>query len=287
MVVLENEYLAAVAPLAVALCSIPTVDEAMTGMMRWPRPLMLTSQELSNLALSEASLRDGRWWTGISYVFVHQGVDHLWSNLGTILLAGSAVFRNVGVPGLYGVFLVSGVVAGANHWGRARQIEAQMTQSIPRVPEHVGPIPVPELARDLWDAVRHDTVSLTAPVISRRTQYIGASGAACGLMGYACVSTLQRLWRYFTADEEMSTSAVSELLSIALGLAQCGNFLVSECRKVNGEEGMTRVDHSGHLTGFVVGTLTAFGVLLFRTRSARTVREPRATGRCKSDRPFR
>jgi len=289
----ELEYIFALTPLAATMCAIPTMAETDAGQAIWDRPLIMHPLEFArhcqDLVLTEAALRSGRWWTLVSYMFVHQDLDHLFGNLRTLAVSGLAVHQDVGTSGMYLVLLVSGLAAGLNRPGRAFQAEAQLKSSIPRVPASVMSLPVPECARELWDSVREKAAQVTAPVINERVKAFGASGATAGLMGYGLGLVVERLWRGLVARQQQQSvdpvevedafvrtrdgglasrwpddenrryrchgfgSSDIALLTGLLNVAQCGAFLMREWRCARGDESWTGVDHVGHLTGFAAG----------------------------------
>jgi len=281
------EYIFALAPLAAAICSVPTMAEVTRGCAIWERPLIMHPLEFArhchDLVLSEAALRNGRWWTLISYMFVHQDLDHLFGNLQTLAVSGLAVHRDAGTSGMYLVFLLSGLAAGANRRGRAIQAEAQLKSSIPRVPESVMSVTVPESARQVWDKFREKAAQVTAPVINKRMEAFGASGAAAGLMGYGLGLVVERLWRHVVSrqprlvdgrlesrENDRRLSDNSGDLAVLTGLvnvAQCGTFLMREWRSAKGDECWTGIDHVGHLTGFAAGVAMLLVCRLQRERS--------------------
>jgi membrane associated rhomboid family serine protease len=193
-------------------------------------------------------------------MFLHQGIGHLLANIQTLLFFGRDVHHDIGHTGLYGVFLLAGATAGANKWGRIMMTESQLEGSIPRAPERIGPLHVPSSAIAVWDKVRQQAAQYTAPLLHERIEAFGASGAACGLMGYSCMVGLNRLLLWHHAEEpernsnleQSSANNIDIPLSLA-SLVQCTHFLWNELRLLRGAEGRTGVDHAGHLTGFVIG----------------------------------
>lgn len=86
---------------------------------------LLGPAEVVEGALSAQALREGRWWTLLSYVFLHAGWLHLAMNAGAAMAFGPAVARHFG-PGpraaaafmLYFLFCgaVGGLASVAMHW---------------------------------------------------------------------------------------------------------------------------------------------------------------------------
>jgi len=219
-----------------------------------------------DLVLSERGLREGRWWTLFTHTFLHEDFNHLASNLQSFLLNGSSAFLDWGIPGLYGIFFVSAGASALNRWGRERQACAQLEGSIPRAPERLGPVAVPEVAREWWDGVRRGAAKGVSPTMHSKTEAYGASGGVCGLMGYGLVTTVIWLSRQSTrqtsglADQVEMINAASSLLS----LLQTGYFLVREWQDARGDRGITGIDHAGHLTGFATGAALGIATAVLR-----------------------
>merc|ERR1711972_53999 len=170
-------------------------------------------------------------------MFLHQGLDHPFANMQTILFFGKDVHQEIGSVGLYGLFLVAGVAAGANKRGRAAMTESQLHGSIPRVPDSIGPVSVPEGAIAAWDWSRQKLAHYTAPIVQERIEAFGASGAACGLMGYSFMTALSRFLHMYAGthlDQNLfSQHNSANNLDLALSLAsvaQCSHFFFNEWR---------------------------------------------------------
>eukprot|EP00930_Biecheleria_cincta_P097059 TRINITY_DN88794_c0_g1_i1.p1 TRINITY_DN88794_c0_g1~~TRINITY_DN88794_c0_g1_i1.p1 ORF type:complete len:305 (-),score=24.75 TRINITY_DN88794_c0_g1_i1:172-1086(-) len=291
------EYLVSLAPLLALLSSIPTVEEACIGSLKWARPVLVQPSELlahyHEVVLSKKSLQQHKWWTLLTYMFIHKDLDHLLSNLRSLLTNGWITFHGLGPLGTHAVFLASGALAGLNNWGRSLQAKSQIESSIPRAPERIGPMSVPEGARKWWDSVRQGTAKHAAPIVNARTEALGASGGVCGLMGYGLGATVCQLiqWSFLQRDtdgarrdrDRMPTierlSLNADLLVSVHNAIQCGCFLVEEWRSARGESGLTGVDHSGHLTGFVAGAALAIASFVMQwpkhlNRTGRPMRLP-------------
>jgi len=257
MVELDFYYILAVIPLVSVINFVPTIE---------------ADPNFAQFALSEEAFERGHWWTLFTHLFVHKNVQHVKSNIACIFSSGYPVFQDIGIAGLYGVFLSSGVLAGLNRKGRELQVEAHVEAAIPRAPEKMGDIPVPEQVQDVWNSARQFLTRKTAPVIFRRAEAVGASGAACGLMGYGLTVALERLLLIVRNEYRRTGSATSNLVLsnggptrtaleatiCILNVAQCGSFLWNEWQLAIGKWSGT--DHSGHLTGFGVGALMVIGV---------------------------
>eukprot|EP00927_Polykrikos_kofoidii_P071852 TRINITY_DN68050_c0_g1_i1.p1 TRINITY_DN68050_c0_g1~~TRINITY_DN68050_c0_g1_i1.p1 ORF type:complete len:361 (-),score=47.54 TRINITY_DN68050_c0_g1_i1:9-1025(-) len=254
-------YALSIAPLAILMTAVPTLDEAARGELLWPRAVIVEPRELHGAhrrwGITEASLREGRWWTLVTYMFLHSDADHLLNNLASILVSGRGVYGSVGAAGLYTVFLAAGAAAGANRRGRLQQVEAQIAGEAKAVPEFLSSWGMPSKVCDLVDAGIRGAAKSTAPVFNNMSVDLGASGGASGLMGFCCGLTLERLirvvdeWRRYRNDATFWNSS-NDIVALLVTLDSC-RMLTQDWHKARGRDGVTGVDHSGHLTGFVTG----------------------------------
>ncbi|CAE8672115.1 unnamed protein product [Polarella glacialis] len=280
----ELEYLLWLSPLLGVLLAVPTLEEACSNVLLWERPVLIEPAAVLRLypdfVLTESSVKTGKWWTLLSHMFLHKDMGHLNSNLRGLLSNGLSAFSDLGVLGLYGVFLGSGVLSGLNSWGRGRQTEAQLQGSIPRAPERLGPVQVPERAREWWDSVRQGAARRAAPLVIARSEALGASGGVCGLMGYGLGDAVCRLWSYAgprsfqqvvgALEESLRAHQLPGLLMSLLNIVSCGHFLAHEWKSARGDEGITGTDHTGHLTGFAAGAAMAIATFCMRKRHRRS-----------------
>ncbi|OLQ05436.1 hypothetical protein AK812_SmicGene11382 [Symbiodinium microadriaticum] len=264
----ELEYVLCMGPLVLAMWAMPTLHEAVTGQCSGGRQTLFSPAEMLQMhgrwMLNKPALQSGEWWRAVTHMFVHKDMDHLLQNLRGMLANGFVAFSEFGWQGPYGVFFCSGILAGLNTPGRAFQTEAQLEGSLPRVPDRLGPVAIPETARGWWDALRHRTAQASAPLVEARTEGCGASAGVSGLMGFGLGTFLYQLWEAESYGGRGSSrgdgrrrdarqrTAVESMASL-LNLVQSAQFLAEEWRSMKGEAGLTGVDHVGHLTGFGVG----------------------------------
>ncbi|CAK9087174.1 unnamed protein product, partial [Durusdinium trenchii] len=232
----ELDYLVCISPLLAALTAIPTMEEAVSGHLLWPR--LMTCQKLLSkyrqLVLTQPSLEHGEWWRLITHLFVHRDPDHLFNNVCGILCSGFSVFNHLGGFAVYAMFLLGGVSAGLNSWGRAFQTENQLQASIPSVPSAV-----PESAQRMWNTFRVSAAKWTAPMVSSRAEAYGSSGGVCGLMGLSLGLSLHRFYRLLLGESASSgswsrqhgwrlsrPSRPFELLVTVVNVFQSGHFLI-------------------------------------------------------------
>lgn len=251
-------------PLVSVLIGLPTLDEVASGRVLVARPVLVPpaefAQHVDRLKLTERALEKGAWPTLLTYVFLHSDFTHMISNVETLVTHGIFAFAELGPVGLYGVFFACGAASGLNRRGRELQTKSQLESSIPRAPERIFSLATPEGARNWWESARSGFATKAAPVLLKRVDFVGASGAISGLMGYGFASTLLRLASEQQAAAEAGGQRVQawtvksvETWARVVNLLQSGAFLLQEWRLASGEEGLTSVDHSAHLTGFVAG----------------------------------
>jgi membrane associated rhomboid family serine protease len=67
--------------------------------------------------VSALALRQGRWWTLLSNIFLHGGILHIWFNMAALISLGAPISQRFGrglkaVGLFYGFFLVCGILGG-------------------------------------------------------------------------------------------------------------------------------------------------------------------------------
>lgn len=74
--------------------------------------LFLPSRTYASLGLSTWSLQSGRWWTLVTSMFMHSGLDHIANNMLTLLFLGTQLEGRLGERRYLTLYLASGVIAG-------------------------------------------------------------------------------------------------------------------------------------------------------------------------------
>lgn len=256
------DYLGAVCPLLLLISWAPTRHEVQRGTLTFPRPTLWPLHAWKELwpklvSSKRNTLEERRWWTACTSIFLHLDGQHLANNLIALFIAGFSVHQDLGIPGLYGVFLATGGIAGANFWAYDQEILAQLRRDghQPRALIDKG-----------WTWLRRAMASTVAPTISRHRETFGASGGISGLMGYGTSIAIElvgrrlgttggprqpsqpeltgwRRWRRHTWDVLVSMG----------GIYLQAIFVWKDWQGFRGVEGVTGVAHSAHLTGFVAG----------------------------------
>lgn len=274
-------------PLLGVLFCLPTMDEVSAGRVLVRRPLLMEPQEfgkhVSTLVLSGF---DREPWRILTHALVHQDFEHLSGNAVGLLEHGLWVYMHAGIVGLYGVFLCGVAACGLNRRGRELQTQAMVEGTLPRAPQHLGPLEVPEGARASWQWLREKTAVSVAPLVHRVSSAGGASGGVAGLLGYNTVAALLRLHGQLQEAREPGEGGTlmarpgrrMEFWTSVWALFQGGRFLLQQWHGAAGEEGFTGIDHSGHIHGFSAGAAIALlceaGRWLRRPRGRRRPRPP-------------
>ena len=73
----------------------------------------LTKDELPAGALSLYALREGQWWTSLTYMLTHKDFFHLGTNMLILILAGRKVLAMVGPQHFAYIFLIGGWMGAA------------------------------------------------------------------------------------------------------------------------------------------------------------------------------
>lgn len=244
-------------PLLGTLMAIPTREEARARELQIPRPVLIEPGELwsrfPELTLTENGLREGKWWTLLSHMFIHENPNHLCHNLMTILISGRAVCHGLGPAGFYCVFFATGAIAGANRRGRLSQVEAQLEGQL-SMPRSISEW-MPETVQSLVDRGSAFVARSSAGMVNELHQHIGASSGACGLMGFG-MGLLARDLLGAGEVEAVRGSGLGRLFSL-LRIADCLVFAMKEWQDYRGCNGLTGIAHSAHLTGLVSGLALA------------------------------
>lgn len=281
-------YAQAVAPLVVVLVGLPTLEEVAAGELLPPgerRPVfvepLVFAKHVKQLVLTERNLDMQMWSSLFTHILVHADFRHLAGNIETLVLNGVSAYFELGVLGFYAVFFCCGAASGLNRRGRELQTQAQLEGSIPCLPESIGPLTVPEGAREHWEWLRQRTAQKAAPVLHKRVEAFGASGATSGLMGYGFGAAVLNIFAAVQAPEGARAEIRAGLDSslTLLNLLQSGRFLFNEWRLAAGDEGLTWIDHSAHLTGFAAGAGLALAARLLRFLSKPRPRPAPSGGR--------
>lgn len=211
---------------------------------------------LRDLAFSEENVAQGRWWTRLTYAFVHRDEDHLGRNCLALVPFAHAVHSAFGA--LWLPIFAGGVLAGA-HNVAGKRYQAARRLSEPYAVRLWAPSLL-EPAADAVDRVTRQVASWIAPSVARTTAFVGASAGVWALQGTAMCLSIEQIVLMLTdgslverehrSSEQVAafTRAWPHVVSVCLLSAQLAGTAVSI--KTGEASG---VDHSGHLDGFLVG----------------------------------
>lgn len=180
--------------------------------------------------------------TVLTHLFVHATYTQLLGNLTQVLLLAWPVYRAVGTPGVYGVFVSGGVIGSAN----VQQL-LQREQSL-AVVEHEQDLLT--WASSVASVVIQDVLSLM-PVCA------GSSGAVYALYGCNLLLSVQQMVIELTSP----TPRPLQMAKHALSLWACGTMVMHEISLAELPEGLKRVSpkritgQTAHLRGCAVGAV--------------------------------
>lgn len=114
---------------------------------------------LAPLAFTWQGLREGAWWTPLTYMYLHAGTPHLIGNLFVLLTAGPALEDRVGAKAFTATYFAAGLAAAAAHValvalhvipdlravGASGAIFGVLTAFAVRYPRERLPLPIPGL----------------------------------------------------------------------------------------------------------------------------------------------
>jgi membrane associated rhomboid family serine protease len=231
----------------------------------------LTRGILHNLAFSEDNVSAGRWWTQITYAFVHDSDTHLIANLMSLLPHAQSVHGRFGcwwVPIFFG-----GVFAGA-HNTASKRYQAARRISEPLSLRRRVPPGLLEPAADAIDNLTRSFAGWLAPRVFRMITYVGASAGVWALQGASfCISLERVVLTVARRDWVEAESLPFAVLSHGVTLVSLSGQLSSTTAGFHAGDA-SGIDHSGHLDGFLFG-VGAYATLRFAQLLRRRWRAPR------------
>jgi membrane associated rhomboid family serine protease len=214
---------------------------------------------LRNFVFSPLAWEQGRWWTSISYMFLHADRDHLHANLAGLIPMSYTVSTHFGLLHCFGAFLGGGAVAALA--GKEQQEREKVMKYIPsRLPQGV-----------------RDWVSSGVSQVWTKyfMGYVGCSAGVSALQGMNVMIWLERLVAFIVHpnkvqfETSMVMAAIPNVLSVLLQYSMELKLLSS------GD--MPGVDHAGHIAGFCFGvgcyavsrSISYFSILTWRSQDGR------------------
>ena len=255
-------------PLLALHALVPTLAAASGREPRLSIALPLDMPTLErHFMFSRQALREGRWWTTVTYMLLHGNQAHALSNLQSILVAGPAATDTLGVNGAMLTYVAAGVAAALDPFEFG-------TQRLERIVERWG---VGERVRSiarafdsateagtegLWDRLstaldktRKSAVRVVAKKVSENTRILGASA---GVSAFVAIDTCV-VAEALLLGRRCDANAVLHVVSSCF-------YFVHEWRLIDAQD---NIGHGAHLTGAAVGVAAFVLCRVFRRRSSR------------------
>lgn len=290
------EFCSAFCPILVGHLLVPTMAAAYGR-----EPMSVVSFPLSAAALeqhfvySRDAVKNGRWWTALSYMLCHADFSHLASNAQGLLLSGPAALEALGWCGALATYAGAGVFGAldllriydlqlerlvSSSWKAVRgQLEAVATALVPSgVDDRVLAMlrrketkVVTDLALESWEyasktvesatkVLDHAAARLATSIASdfaEARRLIGASAGVSAFLAVDACASLEKCVALLASPQETHFEAFTILLH-ALGAARY--FAAEASRAFQGAA--PGVDHAAHLNG------AAFGLFAFALAKA-------------------
>jgi len=117
-VFISMSYAIGLAPIVLPLLFTPTLDEMQGRELQRDYVLPLDWQFVrKNMVYSKKNVDDGRWWTHVTYAFVHKDLEHVYNNFAMLLPSAISVQSEYGIFGLWLTFF-GGCCLGTRNIGR-------------------------------------------------------------------------------------------------------------------------------------------------------------------------
>ena len=255
-------------PLLALHALVPTLAAASGREPRLSIALPLDVPTLErHFMFSRQALREGRWWTTITYMLLHGNQAHALSNLQSILVAGPAATDTLGVNGAMLTYVAAGVAAALDPFEFG-------TQRLERIVERWG---IGERVRSiagafdsateagtegLWDKLstaldktRKSAVHAVAKKVNENTRSIGASAGVSAFVAIDTCVVAEALLSGRRADVNAVLHVVSSVF-----------YFAHEWRLIDAQD---NIGHGAHLTGAAVGVAAFVLCRVFRRRSSR------------------
>jgi len=258
----------------------------------------LTDIEPLDLTFSVNRLRDGKWWTVLTHMFVHGSETHLQQNLASIIFMSAYPLQRVGALATYAVFIGGGVTAALDPFNFSdMQIELYFTNSwkVPKFGDGA--------VSDWINKKSNQLAKVTAvPFYQRYQNYCGSSAGATALMGFDAGLAAEDLYTMLRGSsnnndgeegfEFNNGSRDNGMYGPANSVIRCGNAVLVLHSAISmglqdwhkATEGASwGIDHGGHVTGLLFGAgcfLGWRGFQYLRARARRPrFRDPEGGGR--------
>ena len=253
-------------PLLALHALVPTLAAASGREPRLSIALPLDMPTLErHFMFSRQALREGRWWTTITYMLLHGNQAHALSNLQSILVAGPAATEALGVNGAMLTYVAAGVAAALDpfefgtqrleriveRWGIGERVRS-MARALDSATE-AGTEGLWDKLSTALDKTRKSAVRVVAKKVNENIRSIGASA---GVSAFVAIDTC-------TAAEALLAGRRRDLNAV-LHVASSLFYFVHEWRLIDAQD---NIGHGAHLTGAAVGVAAFVVCRFFRRRS--------------------
>lgn len=187
---------------------------------------------------SKEALRQGRWWTAVTYMFCHADASHLASNAQGLLMAGPSAVEVLG-PGALVTYVTAGVV-GALDLAKLYdlQLERYFTRGF-RAARDVLPTASLAVTRVLDDATSWLASSLATDLSAGRRLL----GASAGVSAFVALDACLAVEKCVRGDGG---------LALAFNALSAARYFSNEANRT-WTGAAPGIDHAAHLNGAVVG----------------------------------
>ena len=253
-------------PLLALHALVPTLAAASGREPRLSIALPLSMNTLErHFMFSRQALREGRWWTTVTYMLLHGNQAHALSNLQSILVAGPAATDTLGVNGAMLTYVAAGVAAALDpfefgtqrleriveRWGVGERVR----RALDSVTGSVEAGNVWDKLSNAFDKTRKSAVRAVAQQVNENVRSIGASA---GVSAFVAIDTCV-VAEALLLGRRCDANAVLHVASSIF-------YFAHEWRLIDAQD---NIGHGAHLTGAAVGVAAFVLCRIFRRRSSR------------------
>ena len=253
-------------PLLALHALVPTVAAAAGREPRLSIALPLSLDVLErHFMFSRQALREGRWWTTVTYMLLHGNQAHALSNLQSILVAGPAATDTLGVNGAMVTYVAAGVAAALDPFDFGTQrleriverwgVGERVRRALDSVTGSVEAGNVWDKLSNAFDKTRKSAVRAVAQQVNENLRSIGASA---GVSAFVAIDTCV-VAEALLLGRRCDANAVLHVVSSVF-------YFAHEWRLIDAQD---NIGHGAHLTGAAVGVAAFVLCRVFRRRSSR------------------
>ena len=214
---------------------------------------------------SRQALREGRWWTTVTYMLLHGNQAHALSNLQSVLVAGPAATDTLGVNGAMVTYVAAGVAAALDPFDFGTQrleriverwgVGERVRRALDSVTGSVEAGNVWDKLSNAFDKTRKSAVRAVAQQVNENVRSIGASA---GVSAFVAIDTCV-VAEALLLGRRCDANAVLHVVSSVF-------YFAHEWRLIDAQD---NIGHGAHLTGAAVGVAAFVLCRVFRRRSPR------------------